>query len=65
MVDMVSRRPVDVLADREAATLTAWLREHPGVTIICRDRDGAYANPQELHLTDGESAGRKVTTEPE
>lgn len=34
---------VDVLADRTAGTLEAWLREHPGVHVVCRDGSGAYA----------------------
>jgi transposase len=43
LVDMRTGDVVDLLPDREAATLEAWLAAHPGAGIICRDRAGNYA----------------------
>ena len=43
LVDLEARCPVDLLADREAASVARWLREHPGVKLISRDRAGMYA----------------------
>jgi transposase len=43
VIDAVTHRRIDVLPDRKAATLTTWLREHPGAEIVCRDGSAAYA----------------------
>jgi transposase len=42
LVDLERRCPVDLLPDREVATLNAWLKAHPGVEILSRDRGGNY-----------------------
>jgi len=34
---------VDVLPGRTADVVEAWLRDHPGVQVVCRDGSGAYA----------------------
>ena len=58
VIDAVTHRRVDVLPDRKAATLTEWLREHPGTEIVCRDGSASYAEaihqgaPDEVQISD-------------
>ncbi|WP_351234421.1 ISL3 family transposase [Streptomyces sp. NPDC002133] len=58
LVDVEARRVVDVLPDRTSETFAAWLTEHPGAEIICRDRASAYtkavkeAAPHALEVAD-------------
>ncbi len=40
--DLERRRIIDVLPDREAATVEAWLADRPGIEIVSRDHGGGY-----------------------
>ena len=43
LMDLERRRVVDLLPVRSAASFAEWLRLHPGVEMITRDRCGLYA----------------------
>ncbi|SQD96686.1 transposase [Parafrankia sp. Ea1.12] len=57
LIDVETRRRVDVLPDRGADALEAWLRAHPGVEVVCRDGSGAYAEGVRRVLPDARQVG--------
>nr|WP_237519467.1 ISL3 family transposase [Streptomyces sp. HUCO-GS316] len=58
VIDAETHQVLDLLPERDAATLTPWLAAHPEIEVICRDRAGAYAEaadaaaPQALQVAD-------------
>lgn len=58
LIDMSTRRPVDIFGGRDGADLAAWLDRHGEVTVICRDRSGGYGEgarrgaPQAIQVGD-------------
>ncbi|MEV2236383.1 ISL3 family transposase [Streptomyces phaeochromogenes] len=58
LVDGDTRLPITLWEGRDAASLAAWLREHPGVKVVCRDGSLTYRQgitngaPQALQISD-------------
>jgi transposase len=52
VIDAETHERIDVLPDRTADTLEAWLREHSGVEIVCRDGSATYAEAIRRALPD-------------
>jgi transposase len=48
LADLERRQLVDLLPDRSSETLAAWLKQHPSIDVISRDRAGAYAEGASL-----------------
>jgi transposase len=41
LVDLERHAAIDLLPDREMEIVAQWLREHPGVELVMRDRSNA------------------------
>jgi len=51
LIDAETGRRVDVVAGRTTDVAETWLRDRPGVEVVCRDGSGAYGKSRKLHLT--------------
>lgn len=56
LINLETHQPVDVLKDRSAETFAEWLKQHPGVEIISRDRSKDY----QRGATDGAPQAQQV-----
>ncbi|WP_328543944.1 ISL3 family transposase [Streptomyces europaeiscabiei] len=52
VIDAETHERIDVLPDRTADTLEAWLRRHPGIEVVCRDGSATYAEAIRRALPD-------------
>ena len=43
MIDLERRSVVDILEDPSVESAAKWLRSHPSVEVVSRDRCGIYA----------------------
>jgi transposase len=56
VVDLERSDVIDLLPDRDANTVAAWLKAHPGIEVVSRDRSAAYAQA----ATEGASQAKQV-----
>ena len=56
IVDLERHCPINLLPDLEAETLSRWLKAHPGIEIVTRDRSKTYA----CGITEGAPAAVQV-----
>lgn len=43
IVDLERRKVMDILEDRSVASVAQWLKRHPSIEVVSRDRCGLYA----------------------
>src|SRR4029450_2831470 len=58
LVNLEDHRVLDLLPERSAAAVAAWLMQYPTIRVVCRDRSALYADgirqgaPQAVQVID-------------
>ncbi|MAT42436.1 MAG: hypothetical protein CL609_08855 [Anaerolineaceae bacterium] len=58
LVDLENHKPIDLLPDRTSQSVATWLKDHPEIEIVTRDRSTEYARgvseglPHGIQITD-------------
>jgi transposase len=58
ILDLDSKKPIDVLNSRNTTSVQSWLREHPSIELVSRDGSRTYASaitealPSSIQVTD-------------
>jgi transposase len=66
VVDLTRRQTLALLPDDREETVAAWLKQHPSIQVVCRDRSKTYANaitagaPQAHQIVDRWHLGKNV-----
>lgn len=63
--DLERRRVVDLLPDRDPATVESWLMRHPEVAVISRDRGGGLQPSGEQSSAPGRASRRSLALDGE
>lgn len=50
VVDLERREPIEVFTGRDSVSVAAWMRRHPSIQIVARDRAGSYSEAAEVAL---------------
>ncbi len=67
VVDLERKKPIALLADRSEPTVARWLRDHPTIQIVARDRSKEFAAaitealPKALHVADRWHLAKNLT----
>jgi transposase len=56
VVDLETNEVIDLLPDRDAATVKMWLEAHPGIEVVSRDRSSTYSKA----ASEGASKARQI-----